>query len=109
MNTPLINLDQFVAATGQNQVLWQIADEVAALARISADELFGRSRRRKIARARQFAMWAARQHGMSFSEIGSFFDRDHTTVMHACRAVEARMWAFASTTDQEGDDTWQAL
>jgi chromosomal replication initiation ATPase DnaA len=36
-------------------------------------------------------MWAARQLGIAFAEIGRFFDRDHKTVMQACRAVEARM------------------
>jgi hypothetical protein len=48
---PIVNPDQFAAATGHNQVLWQIVDEVAALGRISEDVLFGRSRRLMSARA----------------------------------------------------------
>lgn len=39
---------------------------------------------------RQLAMWFVRKQGRSFAEIGaSFGGRDHTTVMHACRVMDA--------------------
>jgi chromosomal replication initiation ATPase DnaA len=40
--------------------------------------------------ARQVAMWLARQLlGASYPEVGRFFHVDHTTVISACRRVEA--------------------
>jgi len=53
------------------------------------------SDRRAPARSRQTAMWLAR-HGTraSFPAIGrAFGNRDHTTVMQACRRVDALMAA----------------
>lgn len=48
------------------------------------------ARRRDIARPRQIAMWLSRRlTKKSLPYIGSRFGgRDHTTVLHACRAVE---------------------
>lgn len=48
-------------------------------------------RHRRIARPRQLAMYLARRlAGRSLPEIGRLFgDRDHTTVLHAVRAIEA--------------------
>ena len=38
---------------------------------------------------RQIAMYLMRrQTTLSLSEIGRFFDRDHTTVIHACSKIE---------------------
>ena len=41
---------------------------------------------------RQVAMYLAREiAGLSLPRIGAAFDRDHTTVLHACRKVEETM------------------
>lgn len=40
--------------------------------------------------ARQAAMWHAHKQGVSHSAIGRFFNRNHTTVMHAVKAAQAR-------------------
>jgi len=47
-------------------------------------------RARSVARPRQLAMYLARElTGKSLPEIGRLFgDRDHTTVIHAIRAIE---------------------
>ena len=53
------------------------------------------SRRRvseRIVRARQMAMYMARElTSLSLAEISRGFDRDHSTVAHAIRAVEAKL------------------
>jgi chromosomal replication initiator protein len=93
MNAPVINRAAFLnAATPPHwDILGQIVDEAASLAGISRADILGYSHRRDFAWPRQFAMWQARQHGLPYVTIGRFFRRDHTTVIHACRAVEARM------------------
>jgi chromosomal replication initiator protein len=57
------------------------------------DQLIGGSRRRPLVDARQVAMYVTRNTtDLSFPDIGKAFgSRDHTTVMHACRKIEARM------------------
>jgi hypothetical protein len=54
--------------------------------------LMGRARTAPIARVRQALYWLLRHRAQrSLSEIGNFFDRDHTTVLHGLRAHEARV------------------
>ena len=57
------------------------------------DQITGGSRRRPLVDARQVAMYVTRNMtDLSFPDIGKEFgNRDHTTVMHACRKVEGRM------------------
>lgn len=49
------------------------------------------SRRRSESHPRQIAMFIARQDGLSLPQIAKVFSRDHTTVLHACRAVSGRL------------------
>ena len=60
---------------------------------LSMDSLTSDSRRREITVPRQIAMYLTREMtGMSLPRIGSVFGgRDHTTVMHSCKTVEANM------------------
>jgi chromosomal replication initiator protein len=67
--------------------LERIAERVAQRYRVPVKALRGTSRVRNVARARQVAMSVARQAGFSFPQIGAFFSRDHTTVMHSCAKV----------------------
>ncbi len=57
------------------------------------DQITGGSRRRPLVDARQIAMYVTRNMtDLSFPDIGKEFgNRDHTTVMHACRKIEGRM------------------
>lgn len=53
-------------------------------------EMLGPKRNRHYARPRQLAMYFARVYtGQSFPAIGRHFNRDHTTVIHACKRVES--------------------
>jgi chromosomal replication initiator protein len=68
-----------------------IAAAVGKHFEISVGDLRGKSRLQSVAAARGLAMHLARTlTGASFAEIGRYFgNRDHTTVMHACRKTAA--------------------
>lgn len=68
----------------------QIVAEVAAATGLTAKAIYSTSRRANVARARQIAMYEARQHGLSLAQIGHAMNRDHTTVLHGIRAEEQR-------------------
>src|SRR5690606_4439516 len=69
-----------------------ILDTVSAFYDVRLTDLLSKRRHKSIARPRQIGMWLARQHTRhSLEEIGSYFGgRDHTTVMHAIRTIDAR-------------------
>lgn len=72
---------------------WRIADiqaRVCAFYHVPLIEMVSARRSREIARPRQVAMYLSRRHTVrSLPEIGrQFGKRDHTTVIHACRAIE---------------------
>jgi chromosomal replication initiator protein len=70
--------------------LERIAERVAERFRVPVKALRGPSRVRNVAWARQVAMSVARSAGFSFPQIGAFFGRDHSTVMHSCAKVAER-------------------
>ena len=58
---------------------------------LTLNDLTGPTRKREITVPRQIAMYLTREMtGMSLPQIGAVFGgRDHTTVMHSCKTVEA--------------------
>ena len=70
----------------------QIQKRVAEFYDIRLSDILGRKRPAQIALARQVAMFFSRElTGSSYQEIGDAFGgRDHGTVIHACRSVEAK-------------------
>jgi chromosomal replication initiator protein len=94
-----------------------IADVQHAVARafsLSISEMLSRMRRHRLAGARQVAMYLSREmagggwlgrrrQAASFPRIGMAFERDHTSVIHACNVVVRRRLAdadFARTLDR---------
>jgi chromosomal replication initiator protein len=75
--------------------LERIAERVAERFQIPVKALRGPSRIKNVAWARQVAMSVARSAGFSFPQIGAFFGRDHSTVMHSCAKVGERAAADA--------------
>ena len=71
----------------------RIIDLTAEMFGFDVEQIIGGSRRRPLVDARQVAMYVTRNMtDLSFPDIGKEFgNRDHTTVMHACRKIEARM------------------
>ena len=56
----------------------------AALFNVTPDELYGRDRHNRISQARKATIAALRHlHELSYPELGIWFDRHHTTIMHA--------------------------
>lgn len=88
---------QILAGTGQPTSTrgdpCQIVERVAAIFDIDEKELLGTSRLRNVLLPRQVAMYLTRKlTKLSLPQIGAFFaGRDHTTVLHACRKVEAEL------------------
>ena len=70
-----------------------IVADVADVHGLPVADLMGRSKLKHIVAARQEAMWRIRQVMLSdgvtprysTTQIGRYFDRDHTTVIHACK------------------------
>ena len=78
----------------------EIQKKVAEYFNISVKELQSSRRARTVARPRQIAMYLAKQlTSRSLPEIGRKFDRDHTTVMHAVRKVEALIGSDSTLTE----------
>lgn len=73
--------------------LKSIARSVSRHFHVRIPELKGPQRQQRVVRARGVAMLLARQlTGKSLADIGRHFgNRDHTTVLHACRKTEQRM------------------
>lgn len=87
-------VEKILAETGQptsrTTGLAAIIQRVCAAFEVTRKELLGTSRLRRVLVPRQVAMYLARRSGkLSLPRIGAAFDRDHTTVMHACRKVAA--------------------
>ncbi|MDA1027730.1 MAG: chromosomal replication initiator protein DnaA [Bacteroidetes bacterium] len=85
--------DQIDNRTRKSISASQIRDIVAEYYTMSPDLLIGKSRKRPIVDARQVAMHFCKlmtQH--SLEAIGRRFGgRDHSTVIHACKAIQARI------------------
>lgn len=89
--------------SGHATSMREIVRRVAAARGCSVEEILGLSRERVIAWPRQEAMWHCRRvrradgsHRYSLPQIGAFFGRDHTTVLHGVRAHTARMCGEAA-------------
>ncbi len=67
-----------------------IREKVAAYYSFKTEELTGKSRKHQLVVARQAAMFLSKQlTGSPLKMIGAYFgNRDHTTVIHACRSME---------------------
>ena len=80
------------AAGGDHRVtIDEIQKKTAEYYKLDLRELHSARRARRVARPRQVAMYLARElTSRSLPDIGRRFGgRDHTTVLHACRRIEA--------------------
>jgi chromosomal replication initiator protein len=67
---------------------------------ISQSAMLSPSRAGEVARGRQIAMYLARElTSLSLADIARHFDRDHTTILHAVRAVSVRAASDADVSD----------
>lgn len=70
----------------------KIIESVAVYYQVTPKDILSGVRSREFAVPRQLAIYLTRELcGYSTTKIGEFFRRDHSTVMHACKKVEAMM------------------
>ncbi|MBX9579185.1 MAG: hypothetical protein K2X87_02665, partial [Gemmataceae bacterium] len=86
--------EEILAGTGQptspGPDVVGIIRRVAAAFGVSERELLGVSRLRRVLVPRQVAMYLLRAVcGLSLPRVGAAFGKDHSTVLHACRKIEA--------------------
>ncbi|MHC4993019.1 MAG: chromosomal replication initiator protein DnaA, partial [Planctomycetota bacterium] len=84
--------EQTATTASPHPTIQNIIDAVTTYYDVKLTDLLSKRRHKSIALPRQVAMWLARRHTRySLEEIGGYFGgRDHTTVMHAIRAVDTR-------------------
>lgn len=71
--------------------LKSITQQVSKYFKLRANDLRGKTRQQRVVRARGVAMFLARRlTGHSLEYVGRHYDnRDHTTILHACRKIES--------------------
>jgi chromosomal replication initiator protein len=76
----------------------EVQQAVCAVLHLSVDELLSPRRTPRIAQARQLAMYLSREAtGLTLKSIAREFDRDHSTVLHAIRRIEASLGPDSET------------
>lgn len=68
----------------------EICKSVAIENGLQLADVMGTSQRQRVARARQHAYVLCRKQGMTLTQIGQFFGRDHSSVWHGIRRAESR-------------------
>lgn len=76
-----------------------IIDSVLNFFEITKEDLMSKSRKKKVALPRQITMFLfKRELKMSYPEIGEYFQRDHTTALHAFNKISKDMSENSKTT-----------
>jgi chromosomal replication initiator protein len=69
-----------------------IRDLIGSQFRVSVEDLRSRSRKRSVSFPRQMAMFLTRKYtDKSLADIGSMYNRDHSTVLHAIKTITREM------------------
>jgi len=74
-----------------NQIVAEIIVTVAERYGFTYADILGPRRTAMVVRAREQAMLESRRMGFSYTELGSYFGKHHTTVLEACRRAEGRV------------------
>lgn len=78
-----------VPEEGEDFTTDMIMNAVCAHYKLKAKEIRGTSKARMYAQPRQIAMYMMRQYtSLGVREIASFFQKDHSTVVHSCKKIE---------------------
>lgn len=68
----------------------EITAGVAKLMKCTVDDIRGRNKARHYVKARQVVCAVLRERGLSFTQIGTWLNRDHSTIMHAIDAFDEK-------------------
>lgn len=67
----------------------EVVKGVADCYDLSLEQLLGKDRSKRISEARHAAMYLTRILGdLSYPQVGKIFNRDHSSVVYACKKVE---------------------
>ena len=81
----------------------EIDQTVSYVFSVPSGWLRGKGRTKQLTRARSCAMFLARNlTGMSLTEIGRYFSRDHTTVLHNVKRFRELVSSDGSLADKHG-------
>jgi chromosomal replication initiator protein len=87
-------------AESQAPTVTAIQEAVCSDLGVSRAAMLSTTRTASVSKARQIAMYMAREMtNLSLADIAREFGRDHTTILHATRAVSARASADAAVSD----------
>ncbi len=85
-------LDMYMENPGMNPTPEIVVTEVSRYFNISEEEITGKNRSKETVYPRQIAMYLIRELvKTSYPDIGKFFGRDHTTVMHSVNKIEVQI------------------
>lgn len=102
LNWANTELDRLVGAAAEETCsIEKIQEVVCEVFEVTHEELVGKTRKKKIAKARQFAMYLCNQHtGHALKAIGiSFGGKDHSTVVHAVKTFKEKPESFEEYQD----------
>ncbi len=75
-----------------------VREAVCDVFHLSVDELLAKGRKPAVSKARQLAIYVARERlGLSLSELARAFERDRSTVLHSLRTIEKELAPGTST------------
>lgn len=68
---------------------YMITTAVCGVYNVSVDDVFKKTRIRHVSDARHLSMFIIRQRSKAtLKEVGDFFNRDHTSIIHACDKIQ---------------------
>jgi chromosomal replication initiator protein len=92
LGAPLHPAARASSVAGSRPSVDAIQDAICAVLHLSREELLSTSRVPGVTRARHLGMYLARDlTGLPLAQIARAFHRDHSTVLHAIRRVEANL------------------
>ena len=87
-------IEDIIGEAALSQIsLEQISSEVSKAYNVSNKQLIGKTRKMEVVQARHISMFLCREMtSCSLLSIGSYFgNRDHSTVIHACKVIEDKI------------------
>jgi len=89
-------IEDIIGEAALSQVsMTQITSEVSKTYKVTTKQLMGKTRKMEVVNARHISMFLCREMtSSSLLSIGKFFgNRDHSTVIHACKMIEEKIAA----------------
>ena len=99
INTVASEYSTKVQTLSNTDKLESLLDFICNLLGVTVEEAKGTVRYSEIVRARQIYSYFARKMGFTYKKVASVINRDHATVIYACKVVENRQFDFKILND----------